>query len=159
NEYGPDIVSDYALDFITRNKDKPFFLYYPMMLTHGPYEPTPDSADYGGKGTTRRQRSGTDGIDPHFHDMVEYTDKLVGKLVDHLDRLGLRGNTLVLFLGDNGTGKGTKSMFNGKVFVGGKGETTDAGMHVPLIVSWPGKATAGKVCPDLVDSTDFVPTI
>src|SRR5439155_11588008 len=100
-----------------------------------------------------------DGIDPHFHDMVEYTDKLVGKLLAHLESLGLRENTLVLFLGDNGTGKGTKSMFNGKVFVGGKGDTTDAGMHVPLIVSWPGKIAAGKVCPDLVDSTDFLPTI
>src|SRR4051794_34872565 len=104
NEYGPDIVSDYALDFISRNKAKPFFLYYPMMLTHGPYEPTPDSEDYGAKGTTKRQRqrAGNDAVDPHFRDMVQYTDKLVGKLLAHLDSLGLRENTLVLFLGDNG---------------------------------------------------------
>ena len=43
-EYGPDIVSDYALDFIQRKRDAPFFLYYPMMLTHAPYDATPDSA-------------------------------------------------------------------------------------------------------------------
>jgi arylsulfatase A len=160
-EYGPDVVGDYALDFITRHKDKPFFLYYPMMLTHGPYDPTPDSEDYGGRGTTRRQRrqQGNGGIDPHFRDMVQYMDKLVGKLVAHLEKLGLRDNTLVLFLGDNGTGKGTRSVLNGQPFVGGKGETTDAGMHVPLIANWPGKAAAGKVCADLVDSTDLLPTV
>ena len=45
-EYGPDLVSDYALDFIQRKKSEPFFLYYPMMLTHAPYDATPDSADY-----------------------------------------------------------------------------------------------------------------
>ena len=45
NEYGPDIVSDYALDFIQRKKESPFFLYYPMMLTHSPYDATPDSPD------------------------------------------------------------------------------------------------------------------
>lgn len=48
-EYGPDIVSDYALDFIQRKKDQPFLLYYTMMLTHSPYDATPDSADYGEK--------------------------------------------------------------------------------------------------------------
>jgi len=161
-EYGPDVVSDFALGFIERNKAKPFFLYYPMMLTHGPYEPTPDSPDYGGRGTTRRQRQrqGVTGVDPHFADMVAYMDKLVGKLLAHLDRLGLRENTLVLFVGDNGTGKGTRSMMGDKVVMGGKGDLTEAGMRVPLIAHWPGHmTTAGKVCNDLVDSTDFLPTI
>ena len=45
-QYGPDLVNDYAVDFIVRHKDKPFFLYYPMMLTHSPYQPTPDSPDW-----------------------------------------------------------------------------------------------------------------
>ncbi|MCG8584993.1 MAG: sulfatase-like hydrolase/transferase, partial [Pirellulales bacterium] len=45
-EYGPDVVTDYACDFMERNKDKPFFLYYPMMLPHWPFEPTPDSKDW-----------------------------------------------------------------------------------------------------------------
>ncbi len=44
--YGPALVNDFALDFITRHKDKPFFLYYPMILTHGPFQPTPDSPDW-----------------------------------------------------------------------------------------------------------------
>jgi arylsulfatase A len=154
-EYGPDLVHDYALDFITRKKDGPFFLYYPMMLTHGPYLPTPDSKDWDPKAQGEQV-----GAKPeHFADMVAYMDKLVGKLVARLDALGIRDNTLLLFVGDNGTGRGTRSMMGDRLVIGGKGTTTDAGMHVPLIVNWPGKATAGSVCGDLVDSTDFLPTI
>lgn len=154
-EYGPDIVNAYALDFVTRHKDRPFFLYYPMMLTHDPYQPTPDSKDWNpkarGEAVNRKPE--------HFADMVAYMDKLVGMLVARLDELGIRDNTLVLFLGDNGTGAGTRSKMGDRVVIGGKGKTTAAGMHVPLIASWPGKIPSGKVCPDLVDSTDFLPTI
>ena len=154
-EYGPDIVHDYALDFIERNKSQPFFLYYPMMLTHGPYQPTPDSPDWDpatmGENTKLHAR--------HFGEMVEYMDKLMGKLVARLEELGLRNNTLLLFVGDNGTGRGTRSMMGDRVVIGGKGTTTEAGMHVPLIASWPGKAAAGRVSEDLVDSTDFLPTL
>jgi len=154
-QYGPDVVNDYALDFIKRHKDKPFFLYYPMMLTHAPYDPTPDSADYDVKGKAEGEKK-----DPkHFADMVAYMDKLIGKLVATLDQLGIRENTLVLFVGDNGTGAGTKSMLGDKVVIGGKGSTTETGMHVPLIASWPSKIAKGKVYSDLVDSTDFLPTI
>ena len=84
---------------------------------------------------------------------------LIGKLVAKLDALGLRDNTLILFLGDNGTGRGTRSRMGDRLVIGGKGATTDAGMHVPLLASWPGRIGAGKLCPDLVDSTDFVPTM
>ena len=83
----------------------------------------------------------------------------MGKLVARLEELGLRNNTLLLFVGDNGTGRGTRSMMGDRVVIGGKGTTTEAGMHVPLIASWPGKAAAGRVSEDLVDSTDFLPTL
>jgi len=154
-EYGPDLVNDYALDFITRKKDGPFFLYYPMMLTHAPYQPTPDSRDWDPKAQGEQVNMKPE----HFGDMVAYMDKLIGKLAARLDSLGIRDNTLLVLVGDNGTGRGTRSMMGDRLVIGGKGTTTDAGMHVPLIVSWPGKITAGGVCSDLVDSTDFVPTI
>src|SRR5262249_51161460 len=95
----------------------------------------------------------------HFGDMVEYMDKLIGKLVAQLDRLRLREQTLLIFLGDNGTGKGTPSMMGNTRVIGGKGDTTIAGMHVPLIVNWPGTSKEGSVCGDLVDSSDLLPTI
>jgi len=154
-EYGPDLVSDDALDFITRKKDGPFFLYYPMMLTHAPYQPTPDSPDWDPKAQGEQVNTAP----KHFGDMVAYMDKLIGKLVARLDALGIRDNTLLIFVGDNGTGRGTRSMMGDRLVIGGKGTTTDAGMHVPLIASWPGKVTQGMVCGDLVDSTDFVPTL
>jgi arylsulfatase A len=157
-EYGPELVNNHALDFIERNKARPFFLYYPMILTHDPFDATPDSPDYGAPAEKKKAAGGGGGAG-HFGDMVAYMDKMIGRLVAKLDKLGLRENTVIVFLGDNGTGKGVKSMMGGATVIGGKGATTAAGTHVPLIVSWPGKASAGKVCDDLVDSTDFLPTI
>jgi arylsulfatase A len=154
-EYGPDLVNDFALDFITRHKEKPFFLYYPMMLTHAPFQPTPDSADWDPKARGERVNN-----DPkHFGEMVAYADKLVGKLVARLDELGIRENTLILFLGDNGTGQRITSQFQGRPYPGGKGTTTARGTHVPLIVNWPKRIAAGSVNGDLISSTDFLPTL
>jgi len=157
-EYGPDIVGDYALDFIQRKKDQPFFLYYTMMLTHGPFQPTPDSPGYGKKGGEKGAIQ-SDGINRNFSDMVAYTDKLVGRLTAKLDELGIRDNTLLIILGDNGTQRGMVTFMGDRKFLGGKGQPTDAGMHVPLIVNWPDKAKAGTVSDALVDSTDFLPTV
>lgn len=154
NEYGPDIVTDYALDFMTRNKDKPFFLYYPIMLPHDPYDATPDSPDY----LTSTEHPMPPKLG-HFPDMVAYTDKLLGKLMAKLEELHLRDNTLVLVLGDNGTGKGVPSKFKGRHVYGGKATPTVWGTHVPLIGNWPGHFASGKVNSDLIDATDILPTI
>ena len=153
-EYGPDLVNDFALQFIEKNKSKPFFLYYPMMLTHAPYQPTPDSRDWDPKATGEEKKN-----NKYFADMVTYMDKLVGRLVKQVDDAGIRDNTLILFTGDNGTGRGVTSRFKGGDYPGGKGLTTARGMHVPLIANWPGKTPAGRTNDDLIDSTDFVPTI
>jgi len=153
-KYGPDIVNDYALDFIARKKAGPFFLYYPMMLTHAPFEPTPESADYAGFGS----KGGEKGNRKYFADMVAYMDKLIGKLVAHLDELGLRDNTLILFLGDNGTGAGVVSTCNGKQVSGGKGQTSERDTHVPAIANGPGNVVVSQVCDDLIDASDFLPS-
>ena len=155
-EYGPDLVVDYLCDFLERKKDEPFFLYYPMILPHWPFEPTPDSADWNpkAKGVLKGQ-----GRKKYFANMVAYTDKMVGRLVAKLEQLGLRDNTLVMFIGDNGTAVGVESILNGKVVVGAKGQLIDTGNHVPFIANWPGTIPAGKVNRDLVDFSDFLPTI
>lgn len=148
-------MNDYALDFISRNKQKPFFLYYPLMLTHAPYQPTPESGDWDPKAIGEKVNQDK----RHFADMTTYMDKLIGKLVDRVEEQGLREKTLILFLGDNGTGRQTVSRWRNQQVDGGKGQLTDAGTRVPLIVNWPGKAKAGSVVADLVDSTDFLPTL
>ena len=154
-EYGPDIVGNYASDFVARHAGRPFFLYYPMMLAHDPFQPTPDSPDW--DPTARGEQANR--APRHFGEMVAYMDKLVGKLLATLDAHGLRDETLVLFVGDNGTGRGVRSRMGDREVVGGKGSTTEAGMHVPLVASWPARIPRGTVCNDLVDTTDFLPTI
>jgi arylsulfatase A-like enzyme len=147
-KYGPDIFCDFICDYIERHKDGPFFVYYPMALVHNPFVPTPDSADRESK---RRQRN--------FADMVAYMDGLVGRIVAQLDELGLRENTMILFTADNGTNRNITSMMGETAVRGGKGRTTDAGTHVPLVLNWPAGAATGAICEDLVDFSDFVPTI
>jgi arylsulfatase A len=154
-EYGPELINQYALDFIGRHKEQPFFLYYPMILTHAPFQPTPDSENWDPKATGERSNQDV----RHFADMVTYMDKMIGRLVTRLDELGLRQRTLVLFTGDNGTGRGITSQMGDVTVKGGKGTLTDAGMRVPLIANWPGTIPTGKVSRDLIDSTDFLPTI
>jgi len=165
-EYGPDVLTDYAGDFISKQAkaDRPFLLYYPMLLPHWPFEPTPDSDDWDptfrqGDKTEQGRRTIDDNYKAHFVDMVAYTDKMVGKLIQQLEDAGVRDNTLIIFTGDNGTDQLITSTFNGKPYPGGKGKTTLNGTHVPLIVDWPGKAKAGSVCHDLIDFTDMMPTM
>lgn len=154
-EYGPTLINDFALDFITRHKEQPFFLYYPMILTHDPFQPTLDSPDWDPKTTGERQRRDT----RHFSEMVSYMDKMIGRIDTRLKELGIRENTVLIFLGDNGTHSTITSRFKGREYQGGKGSTTERGTHVPLIVSWPEAITSGRVHRDLVSTADFFPTL
>ena len=150
--YGPDEFCTFAEGFIERNVDSPFFLYYPMALTHDPFVPTPDTEGWSGD----RYAKSPDKI----AGMIAYMDNVVGRVVDKLDALGLRENTVVLFTTDNGTHPSiTTRMKDGSTITGNKGKPTDAGTHVPLIVSWPGTAPEGRVLDDLVDFSDFLPTV
>ena len=151
DDYGPDMFSDFALDFIERHKEKPFFLYYPMVLTHSPFVATPHSS-------TINEKTKFKSDPAYFADMVEYADYLVGRLIDHLDELGLAENTLVLFTGDNGTHRSLKSMLGDRVVKGGKAYPEDAGTHVPMFAHWPGHVPAGLVSDDLIEFSDFFAT-
>lgn len=154
-EYGPALINSFALDFITRHKDHPFLLYYPMLLTHDPFQPTPDSPDWNPKAIGEQENRHV----KHFGEMTAYMDKLIGRLVAKLDELQLREQTLILFLGDNGTSPAVTSQFEGKPYQGGKGLGNARGTHVPLIANWPGHVPSGRVNDDLVASTDFLPTL
>ncbi|MDG2382301.1 MAG: sulfatase-like hydrolase/transferase [Pirellulaceae bacterium] len=153
-EYGPDHWVKFINDFIQRkqNDDKPFFVYYAMALPHRPFVPTPDSADWLDEAAHSTEDT------RHFPDMVEYMDNCVGRVVKQIDDLGLSENTLIIFYSDNGTHQKITSQTRNGPVVGGKGRTTDAGTHVPLIVRWTGKIQPG-LNDNLVDSTDFLPTV
>ena len=156
-EYGPDLVSDYLVDFVRRNRSRPFFAYYPMILPHWPFQPTPDSPDWDPAETREWPRGKWNRR--HFRDMVNYTDKLVGKIDRTLKTLGIREKTLLIFTCDNGTYNGITSPFRGQNLRGGKGSTPNAGTHVPMIASWPGTITPGTISRDLIDFSDLLPTL
>ncbi len=153
--YRPDVTCDFILRFIEQNKDRPFFVYYPMFLPHHPEQPTPDSP-----GRDAFLKSGKTGstVPDVFPEMVAYVDTLVGRVVDRLELLGLREKTIVIFTGDNGTCVHRVEL-NGRKAGGGKGSMRDSGTRVPLIVSWKGKTSPATRCDDLVDFTDFYPTL
>ncbi len=144
-EYMPDLMQAQAINFIKKNSSTPFFLYYSMVHVHGDIQPTPDSLP--------------DSKDL-FSDNILYMDKLVGNLVNELETLKIRENTLIIFMGDNGTGKGQDplSTIGGRNLSGMKGSMLECGGLVPMIASWPGQTPAGKVSADLVDSTDLITT-
>lgn len=142
-KYGPDLLHEFVVDFATRHKDRPFFVYYPMPHVHAPILRTPDTPEGQEKGKL-------------LADNVAYMDKLVGKLAAEIDRLGLGEKTLIAFTGDNGS-PGGGSVHNRRID-GGKGSLKEGGTRVPLVCRWKGTTPAGTVCKDLVDFTDFFAT-
>ena len=152
--YGPDRLADFVDTFIETNREKPFLLYYPMTLVHDPFVTTPLSSDW----TSNLDRYKRD--NKYFTDMMEYCDRLVGRLVDKLKKEGLFDNTLIIFTGDNGTNVGIVStMKDGSTIKGGKGLTTDAGTHVAFIATYGSRQGTPRECDDLIDFTDVLPSV
>lgn len=159
-QFGPDLVSDYVNDFMAEHRDEPFFVYYPMIAPHWPFVPTPDHPDW--DPTMWRDAKGEPGgyrTQKYWDAMVRYTDKMVGKVVDQVDALGLTDNTLIIWTADNGTFTEITSPYRGRDYRGGKGSTRDNGTHVGFVARWPGHIDPGTISESLVDFTDVMPTL
>ncbi|MEM8736432.1 MAG: sulfatase-like hydrolase/transferase, partial [Planctomycetota bacterium] len=137
NKYGPDMLCDFVCDFIDRNKANPFFVYYPMVLVHDPFVPTPDTIGDRSRGHETNKAIRTEKKE-NFVAMVNYMDKIVGRITDRLDSHGLLENTIILFTADNGTNVSITSQWAGHSIKGGKGGMKDMGTHVPLVAYWKG---------------------
>ncbi|RMF94767.1 MAG: N-acetylgalactosamine 6-sulfate sulfatase, partial [Planctomycetota bacterium] len=144
-KFGPDLYSDFLCAFIRKHADEPMFLYYPMALTHGHLEPTPDEPDV------------TKGKELHAAN-VRYVDKLVGKLLAALEDAGVRDRTIVIFTCDNGTAGGALGTIGGHRPSGGKASKYEGGVCMPFIVSCPGLVPEGVVTDALIDFSDLLPT-
>lgn len=163
-KFGPDLYVDFLIDFIKRNRDRPWFAFYSMALCH-------DVTDDIGRPVPHAP-----GKDRYLNyaEMMASMDHCVGRLVAAVDEMGLSENTIVMFTTDNGTAARSKiraignqnkfeyetvrSKLGDKLIPGGKGKLTDSGTHVPLIVRWPNKVATGKTVDHLVDFSDFFPT-
>ena len=159
-KYGPDIMSDFICDFIEENKGQPFFAYYPTVLVHNPFVPTPDNIGSLPRTAEANKAPKSKATQKeNFVAMVNYLDKIVGEIVKKLEETGQIDNTIIMFTADNGTNRGITSTWNGQQIKGGKGNTTDMGTHVPLVAYWKGHTPKGVVSDDLIDFTDFYKTI
>ena len=143
-QFGPDVYTDFLIDFMRAHRDEPMLLYFPMALTHPPLVATPHDPD-------------ADGMIGKHSAMVRYMDFLVGRLVDTLDELGLRERTYIVYTTDNGTSKGIDGRMNGREVAGGKGTLGENGIHAPFIVSGP-RIPSGVTTDALMDFSDLFPT-
>lgn len=149
-EYVPEHLTRRAIEFIEDNKDRPFLLFLSHYIVHGPIQGKPDKV---------KKYQGippTDQDNPANAAMVESVDDSVGMVMATLDRLDLRDNTLVIFTSDNGgvSARATSSY----PLMGGKSFPYEAGMRVPLIVSWPNRVNQGRVDSTRVTGADLYPT-
>ncbi len=148
-DYGPDLFVDFINDFAKRHRDGPFFVYYPMCLTHITWDfdlkrmgyVAPPGLDENGRRTGRKGG-------PTLQANVEYVDHLIGRLVKDLEQLGLRDNTIVMFTCDNGTARYGKGVTSG-----------ERGPLVPMIVNCPGIVKPIGASGELVDFSDVLPTL
>ena len=150
-KFGPDVAQEFALDFIRRHRQRPFLLYYPMVLTHGqtftqPVVPTPLKLN-----TNRAHQE-------MFADMLRYADKLIGDLVRALEELELSDNTVVFVASDNGTEKEFTARRLGRVVRGGLYTLSEAGGDVVLLANSPKLIPGGRTLP-LADFSDVFPTL
>lgn len=143
-DFGPDVYTDYLIDFMRKNHEEPMYLYFPMVLTHGPLVTTPTE-------------NNVEGTQEKFSAMVRYMDHCVGRLVGALDKLNIRDNTIIVFTTDNGSPGGINGKRFGKEVKGAKGKKTESGTCAPFIVNCPGRVPVG-VTDALTDFTDLAPT-
>jgi len=140
-------ITDQAIDFIRRKSkgDQPFFTFLAYTQTHEPVDPHPDYYGKTGNGS--------------FADVLAQTDDYVGEVLDTIDELGLKENTIFIFTSDNGR-EGVPRSFG---FTGpwreGMFSPYEGSLRVPFLMQWPGKIPAGQVSNDIVHQIDLFPTI
>lgn len=146
-----EIITQKSLDFLQRNKDKPFFLYVAHNTIHTPI--------MGKKRLVEKYRkkkdSGLPENNPVLGAMIEELDNSVGRLLEKLDELKIADKTMVIFFSDNG---GLERSAKQTPLRSGKANLYEGGIRVPLIIRWPGAIKPHSVCSEPVISVDFFPT-
>jgi len=140
-------ITDHAIDFIKRTAKtkKPFFAYLPYTQTHEPVDAHPDFKGKTGNGS--------------FADVLAQTDVYVGEILDTIDELGLKDNTIFIFTSDNGREGIRRSFGFTGPWRGGMFSPYEGSLRVPFLIRWPGKIPVGQVSNDIVHTIDVFPTL
>jgi arylsulfatase A-like enzyme len=154
-----DDLTNHGIAFMEKNKDAPFLLYLPFNTPHSPMQ-VPDEYwnKFSGKELGMRSNSGNEEnleFTKAALAMCENIDWNVGRLLNKLEELELKDNTIVLYFSDNGP---NSRRWNGEM-KGRKGSTDEGGVRSPLVVKWPGKIPAGKTIEQISSVIDLLPTL
>jgi len=181
-EYLTDRLADETIRFIEENKSDPFLAYLSFYTVHNPMHGKREVVE---KYLAKAKELGLDRVNPwveglpwmeqpapgqwrdrviqshaEYAAMVEALDENVGRVLASLDENGLAGNTVVIFMSDNGglsTAEGSPT--SNRPLRAGKGWLYEGGIREPMMVKWPGVVEPGTVCSEPVISTDFYPTM
>jgi len=167
--YAPQRIADEMLEFVSKNKKQPFFLYYPTVLPHLPLQaPKEDIEEY--KGLWPETPYNGRSYQPHptpracYAAMISFLDKQIGRLMALLKNLNLDRNTIVMFTSDNGSTH-LRSQVDYDFFDsvgplrGLKGSLYEGGIRVPFIAHWPGKIRSDQQSDHLAANYDLLATI
>ena len=154
-----DDLTDHGLEFIEKNRDKPFFLYLPYNTPHSPMQ-VPDRWWEKFREKELRQRGTIAGREDVDHTraalaMCENIDWNVGRILAKLDELDLSENTIVIYFSDNGP---NGHRWNDRM-KGTKGSTDEGGVRSPLCIRWEGTLDAGKKIKEISAAIDLLPTL
>jgi arylsulfatase A-like enzyme len=140
-------ITDHAIDFIKRTAKtkKPFFAYLPYTQTHEPVDAHPDFKGKTGNGS--------------FADVLAQTDVYVGELLDTIDALGIKDNTIFIFTSDNGREGIRRSFGSTGIWRGTMFSPYEGSLRVPFLIRWPGKIPTRQVSNDMVHTIDLFPTL
>lgn len=173
-EYLVDRMNKEAVDFISRNHDKPFFLYLSHYAVHTMLHGKPEIVDYFRKkpdcGTSSSSEDNpendpykkwpadyfTQKNNPHLAAMLKSIDDGVGMITDKLRQLGIEQNTIIIFTSDNG---GETRVTTNHPLREGKSALYEGGIRVPLIISQPGKIEGGRILETITANYDLLPTL
>ena len=165
--YSVDLITQHSIDFIERNRNKPFFLYVSHLAIHFPWQ-VPDEQAHRVKGRSYwnlsklgPEREGK--VEPVVRRMIEAVDVSVGKIMAALKRFGLDNDTFVFFTSDNGGYLDYNGLYKGEISSNGplrgqKGDVFEGGHRVPAIARWPGRIKAGAVTQETTMTMDLMPT-
>ena len=169
-EYLPYRLVDETRTFIKENKDKPFFVYYPLYLVHTPlqakekliakYQQKRDSLRLTDKFIEfgdRKLRTIQSNV--AYAAMIEAMDRVIGKVAKEIKESGIEDNTIIIFTADNGGLSTNSAPTSNLPLKGGKGWMYEGGIRVPMLIVWPGNTKANSQCSEPVITTDFYQTI